>query len=89
MAPRTATAHELDAGIIGTRPAAQAKVLDFGPLFARHAEAPPPPEPPRPVTWTQRYAQLAAHSRDGAKLNELAARVMHALLDVFGSATIW
>jgi hypothetical protein len=87
MAHHNATARDLESDIVGTKPARPAAVLDFGPLFSTAAS--PPLEPPRPRSWTEHYAALAANSRDGAKLNELGAAVMNRLLDAFGSAAVW
>ncbi|MBW7935229.1 MAG: hypothetical protein H3C62_16805 [Gemmatimonadaceae bacterium] len=58
--------------------------LNFG-LFAQPAA---PPEPPA-LTWANKYAQLSAGSRDFATLKGKAEAAMHAILNAFGSATIW
>jgi hypothetical protein len=75
---------DLEEGIIGTRPKPAMMVLNFG-LFAEPA---PPPAAPA-LTWANRYAQLAAHSRDFLTLKAKAEAAMKAILDAFGSATIW
>lgn len=56
--------------------------LEDLPLFRR-------PEPPVVLRTPADYAQLAAFSRDGMKLNTIAARVAQAILDVQHSVAIW
>lgn len=65
-------------GIIGSRPAA---VTDLGPLFAVAQR--------RMLRSPAEYAELAAFSRDGMKLLEVARRIANAILDVQGSVAVW
>lgn len=78
-------------GIVGTRPRqASASVLDFG-LFAKPQPTAPAPMAPRIQLCKSPadYAALSAFSRDGLALNELAARVANAILDVQLSVAVW
>jgi hypothetical protein len=69
-------------------------VYDFG-LFAQtHAAPAKAPEPPawhhfRLCTTPAEYANLAAFSRDGMALLEVARRVANAILDAQGSVAVW
>ena len=68
----------------------QAEVYDFGIFAAAAAPAPPPPAmPPRVVHWTERYADLAANSRDFETIRAKAEAAMRGILNAFKSASVW
>jgi hypothetical protein len=69
--------------IIGTRPRPRHDDL---PLWAT---PPAPPALPSELRSPSDYAQLAAFSRDGMKLNAIAARAANAILDFQRSVSVW